>query len=319
MSVSSELNAARKTLSEFLGSEIKIYYSYMKLWFSGETTKEEFDIAARNLLQPDGIRIHNDFLLAILNRCDIPSEPSSTVFAAKDSVVTLPKASKTKLVVKKEKTRKKAKISRPNFEHRFHPVNPMLYASSAISKDIQEDETLGLCSREMTLPDIPMLHGRMFLIAWDTGLEDVEDITVKLMQQAVEWVLKGIIEKMLCRRNGYKLRDGCFKYAVGFNRLIRIFKRHTRFMTAILTVKLQRCLSKQCKFQLPGLWLRWGRTKQLFSSPVAEAIRLQNIPSICMTCWTPYRYFKMLCLRTQFMLQTWNVCLRNCGTLVMKR
>ena len=45
-------------------------------------------------------------------------------------------------------------------------------------------------SREMTLPDIGMVHGRMIVTAWDLGLDNVEDNAVRIMMNAIEvrWV-----------------------------------------------------------------------------------------------------------------------------------
>ena len=41
-------------------------------------------------------------------------------------------------------------------------------------------------SRDMLLPDIGMVHGRMIVTAWDYGLDKVEDNAVRLLMEAVE-------------------------------------------------------------------------------------------------------------------------------------
>lgn len=41
-------------------------------------------------------------------------------------------------------------------------------------------------SRDMVLPDITMVHGRMLVCAWEVGLEEVADSAVKLVMQTVE-------------------------------------------------------------------------------------------------------------------------------------
>ena len=46
--------------------------------------------------------------------------------------------------------------------------------------------SLGYVSREMLLPDIGLIHGRMIVTAWDYGLEDVEDDAIRLLLLAVE-------------------------------------------------------------------------------------------------------------------------------------
>ena len=42
------------------------------------------------------------------------------------------------------------------------------------------------CTRELTLPDMGMIHGRLIVTAWDCGLDDVEDNTVKILKFALE-------------------------------------------------------------------------------------------------------------------------------------
>jgi transcriptional adapter 1 len=66
----------------------------------------------------------------------------------------------------------------------------------------------------MVLPDIGLLHGRMMVAAWDYGLEGVEDNTVKLLMEAVEYQLKNLIMVTLARRVGYKLREKHFRYGM---------------------------------------------------------------------------------------------------------
>ncbi|XP_031244268.1 transcriptional adapter 1 isoform X3 [Mastomys coucha] len=86
----SELEAAKKNLSEALGDNVKQYWANLKLWFKQKISKEEFDLEAHRLLTQDNgtsspsppalqlvllvlmlFHSHNDFLLAILTRCQI--------------------------------------------------------------------------------------------------------------------------------------------------------------------------------------------------------------------------------------------------------
>ncbi|KAH0618227.1 hypothetical protein JD844_017241 [Phrynosoma platyrhinos] len=67
----SELEVAKKNLSEALGENVKQYWANLKLWFKQKISKEEFDLEARRLLTQDNVHSHNDFLLAILTRCQI--------------------------------------------------------------------------------------------------------------------------------------------------------------------------------------------------------------------------------------------------------
>ena len=52
--------------------------------------------------------------------------------------------------------------------------------------DIAEDSEIGLCSYDLMLPDSATVHGRLFLAAWDAGLDSVADETVNLVMHATE-------------------------------------------------------------------------------------------------------------------------------------
>lgn len=51
---------------------------------------------------------------------------------------------------------------------------------------IGEDQDVNLCSQELVLPDISTMHGRLFLGAWDAGLDSSADETAPLLVAAVE-------------------------------------------------------------------------------------------------------------------------------------
>lgn len=40
--------------------------------------------------------------------------------------------------------------------------------------------------RELSLPDISMIHGRLLVCAWEIGLVNVDDAVVKIVMQALE-------------------------------------------------------------------------------------------------------------------------------------
>ena len=64
-----ELSSTRQKLFEVLGDSQSVYLDHMKNWFRKKSNKEEFDAAARKLLSPECVHLHNQFLLAILNKC----------------------------------------------------------------------------------------------------------------------------------------------------------------------------------------------------------------------------------------------------------
>ena len=61
-----------------------------------------------------------------------------------------------------------------------------LMCSSSEFTELSEDSEFGLCSYDMVLPDSATIYGRLFLGAWDAGLDNVADDTVSLMLHATE-------------------------------------------------------------------------------------------------------------------------------------
>ncbi|CAJ0926011.1 unnamed protein product [Ranitomeya imitator] len=66
-----------------------IYWANLKLWFKQKISKEEFDVEARRLLSQENVHSHNDFLLAILTRCQI-------LISSPEGAGVLPCTTKTK-------------------------------------------------------------------------------------------------------------------------------------------------------------------------------------------------------------------------------
>ncbi|XP_013772031.1 transcriptional adapter 1-like [Limulus polyphemus] len=109
MVADTQLNFARKKLFEALGDDFKVYLNSMKLWFRQKTTKESFDADARKLLASDTIHLHNEFLLAMLNKCQ-----SLVSTHVKDSSGNAQVQNKDKQ--KKGKLKKKIRPVRATFE-----------------------------------------------------------------------------------------------------------------------------------------------------------------------------------------------------------
>ncbi|XP_040216048.1 transcriptional adapter 1 isoform X2 [Rana temporaria] len=202
----SELEAAKKSLSEALGENVKQYWANLKLWFKQKISKEEFDVEARRLLTQENVHSHNDFLLAILTRCQIlissPEGPSALGTAAKPG---------------KPKGKKKIPSVRQKFDHRFQPQNPLAGAQQFVSRDPQEDDELKLCSHTMTLPTRGQLEGRMIVTAYEHGLDNVTEEAVTIVIHALEKHLKDLLMSVVSRRQAYRLKDGHFRYAFGCN------------------------------------------------------------------------------------------------------
>ncbi|XP_036609964.1 transcriptional adapter 1 [Trichosurus vulpecula] len=206
----SELEAAKKNLSEALGDNVKQYWANLKLWFKQKISKEEFDLEAHRLLTQENVHSHNDFLLAILTRCQI-------LVSAPEGAGSLPWTGGSAAKPGKPKGKKKLSSVRQKFDHRFQPQNPLSGAQQFVAKDPQDDDDLKLCSHTMMLPTRGQLEGRMIVTAYEHGLDNVTEEAVTAVVYAVENHLKDILTSVVSRRKAYRLRDGHFKYAFGSN------------------------------------------------------------------------------------------------------
>ena len=93
MTATIELQSARRKLQVALGDSGADYFRQLKLWFRKHISKDIFDTEARRLLSPDDSHLHNEFLLAILNKCqtlaNLPTNNVVGVAAAAASPVKL--------------------------------------------------------------------------------------------------------------------------------------------------------------------------------------------------------------------------------------
>lgn len=163
MTATIELQSARRKLQVALGDSGTDYFRQLKLWFRKHISKDIFDTEARRLLSPEDSHLHNEFLLAILNKCQtLANLPTNNVVVGAASVgspvklaasgavphasplnqVASATAAAAELVVPRNKydpgglavpgnerlkvgkaRRKNSKSNKAAFEQRFAPVN----------------------------------------------------------------------------------------------------------------------------------------------------------------------------------------------------
>jgi len=164
MTTTTELNAKRRALCSVLGEKQREYFGHMKAWFRKRCTKEEFDIEARKLLPTDQSHLHNEFFLAILNKCQAlatfqpspsqqaaaashartligsPSPPAIQSVNRPGLLAASPSGSEDRLKVGSLKVRHRSQKAlnggRPSFDHQFQPVD--ISASSGHLPDFDE-------------------------------------------------------------------------------------------------------------------------------------------------------------------------------------
>jgi len=246
MTATIELNSARRKLQNALGDNHKSYFSHLRSWFRKRCTKEEFDVEAKKLLSADQFHTHNEFLLAILNKCQtLANFTLMTSPTVKNASVTLPTvmsptaslgspnsgfslnarfqdhSDNGRLRMGVMKKNKSGKINhRPNFEQRFQPASPppeILFNCDEFEPYDPDERNLMFAFKEPTLPDNTMVSARLLIAAWDEGLDgSINDPTAsELITAAVDQLLKNIIVSMLTDKSSYKLSKNKTPYAVG--------------------------------------------------------------------------------------------------------
>ncbi|XP_056326129.1 transcriptional adapter 1 [Danio aesculapii] len=204
----SELEIAKKNLTDAIGENVKHYWANLKLWFKQKISKEEFDLEARRLLAQDNVHVHNDFLLAILTRCQIIVSTSEGPGSLQWSGASASKPGKP------TRGKKKFPSVRQKFDHRFQPQNPLAGAPVFSPRDAEEEE-LKLSAQTLLLPSRGQLEARMMVSAFESDLDSVAEDAVSCMLCALQVHLKDILTALVSRRKAYRLRDGHFLYAFG--------------------------------------------------------------------------------------------------------
>uniref|UniRef100_A0AAX7TVA7 Transcriptional adapter 1 n=1 Tax=Astatotilapia calliptera TaxID=8154 RepID=A0AAX7TVA7_ASTCA len=182
----SELEIAKKNLTDAIGDNVKHYWANLKLWFKQKISKEEFDIEARRLLAQE-----NEGAGSLQWQGSCASKPG------------------------KPKGNKKCS-SRQKFDHRFQPQNPLSAAQPFSPREGgSEEEELRLSAHTLLLPTRGQLEARMMVTAFEVGLDNVTEDAISTMIYAVEHHLKDVLTAVIMRRKAYRLRDSRFPYAFG--------------------------------------------------------------------------------------------------------
>jgi len=240
-----ELNSAKRKLCSVLGERQKDYFGHMKSWFRKKITKEEFDVEARKLLSVEHGHLHNEFFLAILNKCQTlasfqpsPSTVGVAVGVAVTSGIAAAKTSPSSPAANREDHRlkvgavnkRRSKSNRATFDHQFQPVAlsgiaPDLDeqqlqhqdAAAATSSDSCEEINYNDDVRDGMMPDSSLIQGRMLVAAWEEGLEGghTDPEVISLLCLAAEQQVRAIITALLMDKKGFKLMDAKVPHKIG--------------------------------------------------------------------------------------------------------
>lgn len=229
MTATIELTSARRKLCAALGEKQKDYFTHMKSWFRKRISKEEFDVEARKLIPSENSHLHNEFFLAILNKCQtLASFQPSISLANKSSTSSEPSylQSSQGRLIKGETPAKmacvdpstiliprkyegderlkigcydKRKDQDLSFNHRFQsesiysnvPDLDELHGSSG-SIESPLDQNFSLAQREPTIPDSGLIHGRLIMAAWEEGTSSSGVLVILKNQGLFEEKLPGV-------------------------------------------------------------------------------------------------------------------------------
>ena len=177
MTATIELNSARRKLQNALADNHKVYFTHLRNWFRKRLTKEEFDVEAKKLLANE-FHTHNEFLLAILNKCQtlanftlmtsptvknssvsIPSvmSPTTSSIGSPGSSFSLSRPIHHDIIdngrLKQGPMKKRNKSNRPSYDHRFSPASPENLPNCDDFEPYDPDErNLMFAFKEPTLP-----------------------------------------------------------------------------------------------------------------------------------------------------------------------
>ncbi|ALC42800.1 Ada1-2 [Drosophila busckii] len=189
MSASSTDNVivAKEALALALGDNWETYRLNMTHWFRNRWTKEEFDAASREILTADKIHLHNQLLLALINRIE---------------AVT---------VLRPISSMRKRKSSSSNVSDLFNTGHCFMGVNQTAQLPVETN-----CAQHKFLPDAGFIMGRLLLGAWEIGLTSVDDNVAEYVAMAVRQMLKNLIAGIIKSRKHYKTSgDGNFYYDVG--------------------------------------------------------------------------------------------------------
>lgn len=191
--MSNELLEAKQVLVDKLGPNYTTYIHLLGQWFRGFISKEEFDEKARQLVDQNLVVEHNKFWLAFFHHCanNTTSSLQTRNLRLNDSI--------------NKSTNQKTSSGCQNSNLHFQ------------SRNLLEGNKLNPASRIKCLPNRLLAQMRIFVIAWEMGLNSVNDKVGFFIDLALQQFLKNIITEMICTKTAYRVRENRFKHGFGVN------------------------------------------------------------------------------------------------------
>ncbi|XP_062121283.1 transcriptional adapter 1-like [Drosophila sulfurigaster albostrigata] len=219
---------AKEALAVALGDNWELYRGNMKNWFRNRWTKEEFDCESRKILTPEKLHLHNQLLLALLNKIDAFAPPE-TVAALQQHHTSSGRSGPNSSSSRKRKRSSRTFAERFTFElcdvlnfvneDNMQLIRPPSLAGDQQGMQQQQQQQLPTqryCAQELFLPDAGFIMGRFLIGAWEIGLISVDDSVAEYVAMAVQVLLKDLLSAIIKKRKHYKTSgEGNFYYDVG--------------------------------------------------------------------------------------------------------
>lgn len=221
---------AKNALMSALADNGLKYLANMKLWFRHKWSKEQFDYESRKFLTPEKMHLHNQFLIAILNKIDafqMPQQPSPTSGGSQSLGAAGASAGTNSSGGSGSRKAKRKKSSRVTSDRvTFEPYDFLdfiledgmksIRPAAGTEANVQILPTQRYCVQELFLPDAGFILGRFLIGAWESGLVNVEDNVAEYVAVAVQVLLKNLISTVIMKKEHYKVTgEGSFYYDVG--------------------------------------------------------------------------------------------------------
>lgn len=191
------LNEAKQRLLDKLGPNYGVYIQLLGKWFRGMITKEEFDKSAKQLIEQNFVLEHNKFWLAFFHHCanSASSSISGHTFQINDAI----------------NHHYKQKCTNNDYSDK----NQTGQSPDSTSILNQPHVSQLYKPKVRCLPNKVITHMKIFVIAWEMGLDSVNDHVSLYINLALQHFLKNIITEIICTKTAYRLRENRFKYALG--------------------------------------------------------------------------------------------------------
>lgn len=201
--MSSDLIEAKQRLLDKLGPNYDIYIQLLGKWFRGLMSKDEFEKSAKKLIQQNFVLEHNKFCLGFFHHC--ANNANSTISTAAQS----------------QKLNYNSNNSTNCYDYsqqQYYDSDNHLINQNSIDGSINSPSPSNFMPNpnlQKCLPNKMMTHMKVFVIAWEMGLDSADDQVSIYVNLALRHFLKNIITELITSKTAYRLRENKFKYAIG--------------------------------------------------------------------------------------------------------